>query len=337
MEELYLVTGAAGHLGNTIVRKLLAAHKEVRAFIIPGDHMPLTSDLLTVIEGNVCDKKSLKPFFANRGNKKTYVIHCAGIVSIASKYQQKVYDVNVNGTKNVLDLCLAEKVDKVVHVSSVHAIAELPAGQTIKETSTFDPDKVVGLYAKTKAEASAYALSLADKGLDISIVHPSGIIGPYDYGHGHLQQLIIDYMNHGLTAIVKGGYDFVDVRDVADGIIACCQKGRKGECYLLTNQYYSVFEIMKLLHEITGRKEIKTVLPMWFAKMSAPLAEIYYKIKKQPPLYTSYSLYTLTSNALFSHEKATKELNYQPRPLQETLQDTVDWLVEVKKIKPYKK
>ena len=76
---------------------------------------------------------------------------------------------------------------------------------------------------------------------------------------------------------------------------------------------------------------------MWFAKMSAPLAEIYYKIKKQPPLYTSYSLYTLTSNALFSHEKATKELNYQPRPLQETLQDTIDWLVEVKKIKPYKK
>ena len=132
---------------------------------------------------------------------------------------------------------------------------------------------------------------------------------------------------------MKGGYDFVDVRDVADGILKAIEKGRVGECYILSNRYFEIKEIINLLHEVTNHKPIKTILPNWFAKLTAPIAELYYKILKQPPLYTSYSIYTLSTNSHFSHEKATKELDYNPRDMKETLKDTVDWLKKIGRIK----
>ncbi|MFQ9441213.1 MAG: NAD-dependent epimerase/dehydratase family protein [Acutalibacteraceae bacterium] len=235
-------------------------------------------------------------------------------------------DVNVNGTKKIVELCLRHKVKKLVHTSSVHAIPEKSHGETITEVSEFDPKSVHGLYAKTKAAASQIVLNAVKQGLNASIVHPSGIIGPGDYGRTHLTQLVISYLNGTLTACVNGGYDFVDVRDVADGIISCVENGRAGECYILSNQFYTIQEVLDDLHEITGKRRLKSVLPLWFAKLTAPLAEVWYKMLRQPPLYTSYSLYTLESNGNFSHEKATQELGYHPRSMKDTLTDMAYWL-----------
>lgn len=333
-QEIYIVTGANGHLGNTIVRKLLDQGKTVRGLTVPGDHSVKWDDpRLTLVEGDVLSPHALSPLFENADGADLIVIHTAGIVSIASRYQQKVWDVNVTGTQNIIDLCRKHHVKKLVHVSSVHALPEKKKGQVITEVGYFDPRLVKGLYARTKAAATQLVLNAAKEGLNASVVHPSGIIGPNDFGHGHLTQLILDYLDGRLTACVNGGYDFVDVRDVADGVLACVQRGRKGECYILSNRYYPVTDLLRTLHEITGRKEIKTVLPTWFAKATAPLAEGWYKMLKQPPLYTSYSLYTLESNALFSHEKATQELGYIPRPLRETLLDTVQWMDQNHRLK----
>lgn len=331
MEKIYLVTGANGHLGSTIINLLLKEKKNIRAFVLENDVLHLDKKV-EIIRGNITDKKSIYPLFKDLENKEVIVIHCAGIVTIASKFDQKVYDVNVVGTKNIADVALEYKVKKFIHVSSVHAILE-EKNKTIKEVDKFYPDKVEGLYAKTKAEASNYILDMSKKGLNAIVVHPSGIIGPGNYGKGHLSQLIIDYLNNRLTAIVKGGYDFVDVRDVADGILKAIEKGRVGECYILSNRYFEIKEIINLLHEVTNHKPIKTILPNWFAKLTAPIAELYYKILKQPPLYTSYSIYTLSTNSHFSHEKATKEIDYNPRDMKETLKDTVDWLKKIGRIK----
>lgn len=333
-EKIYIVTGANGHLGNTLVRKLLDRGKTVRGLILPGDRSVRWDDpRLTLVEGDVLSPKTMAPLFEEADGKELTVIHTAGIVSIASRYQQRVWDVNVTGTQNVVNLCRKYRVQKLVYVSSVHALPEKQKGQVITEAGQFDPRLVKGLYARTKAAATQLVLNAAKEGLNGSVVHPSGIIGPNDFGHGHLTQLILDYLDGRLTACVNGGYDFVDVRDVADGILACAQRGRRGECYILSNRYYPVTDLLYALHEITGRKEIKTVLPTWFAKGTAPLAEAWYKILKQPPLYTAYSLYTLESNALFSHEKATRELGYIPRPLRETLLDTVQWLEQNHRLK----
>ncbi len=330
MDNCYLITGAAGHLGSTLVRGLLEKGCSVRALVLPGEkHIPSGAD---IYYGDVCDATTLAAFFANPENKSLIVIHAAGIVTIASHYEQRVYDVNVLGTRNIVQLCMEHHVKRLVYISSVHAIAEKPKGETITETQHFDPDAVIGLYAKTKAIATKEVLLAAENGLNACVVHPSGITGPYDYGSGHLTRLIIDYYKHRLTSAIDGGYDFVDVRDVAEAIITCAEKGLSGECYILSNRYFQVKEILDMLHQVTGKKQIKRILPGWFVKLTSHLAELYYKILRQVPLFTPYSLYTLNSNALFSHEKATREFGYSPRDMQQTLSDTVAWLSKIKRI-----
>lgn len=330
MEKIYLVTGAAGHLGRVILHELLKEGKRVRALVLSGEpHIPEAAE---IYYGDICESESIRPCFENLTGCELVVIHCAGIVSIASKYNPQIYNVNVTGTKNIIDLSKEYRISKLVYISSVHAIPEQPKGITITETDDFNTDQVVGLYARTKAEATAYVLDAARQGLNACVVHPSGIAGPFDYGRGHTTTLVIDYYKGRLTSGIDGGYDFVDVRDVAEGVISVCDKGRQGECYILSNRFFEVREILEMLHEITGRKKITNFLPLWFIIATAPMAELYYKILRQPPLFTSYSIYTLNSNAQFSHQKATDELGYRTRDMKETLSDTINWLKEIDRI-----
>lgn len=325
---VYIVTGAAGHLGGAVVKKLNETGKTVYALCLPGEkHMP-AGENITVFTGDICDTESLSAIFGSCAGRPAAVIHCAGIVSIASKSDKKVYDVNVGGTKNIISLCEKYNIEKLVYISSVHAIPEVPGGGTVFEGDSFSPDSVIGLYAKTKAEATRCVLDYAGRGRKASIVHPSGIVGPGDFGKGHITQLVIDYCRGRLFFGIDGGYDFVDVRDVAEGILACCEFGVGGRCYILSGRYFKVFEILDMLSEITGKKKIKKMLPMWFLKATAPLSEFYYKILRQPPLFTPYSIYTLRTNANFSSGRAAVELGYAARPMRETLKDTIEWLKE---------
>lgn len=342
MKKTYIITGANGFLGNNIIRileKQINEGDEIRALVLPEDKLNSLNGLnCKIYKGDVTDIDSLKDIFSNIEADKVYVIHCAAIVYIKSKYNQKVYDVNVNGTKNIIkkveELNKNEGYAKLVYINSVHALPERPKNEVMTEITDFNPDKVNGEYAKTKAEIAKYVLEKANnEGLDVCIIQPSGIIGPYDFGNSHLTQMILDFANGRLTACVKGGYDFVDVRDVANGVITACEKGRKGECYILSNDYIEVRDLLDIISEVQGRKKIKTVLPMWFAKLTAPLSETYYKIMKEPPLYTKYSLYVLTSNGHFSNEKAKKELGYTTRDIKDTIKDTVKWLKESGRIK----
>ena len=335
MKKIYIITGANGFLGNNIVRKLIENEEnEVRALVLPQDKVNSLEGLnCKIYKGDVTKKETLKEIFETPKDSELYVIHCAAIVYIKSKYNPKVHNVNVDGTKNIVQKVL-EKNAKLIYVNSVHSIPEKLDHKIMTEIKDFDPNKVAGEYAKTKAEAAKYVLDMVkNKGLNACIVHPSGIIGPNDFVGSHLTQLIIDFANGRLKAYVNGGYDFVDVRDVADGIINACQKGKSGECYILSNRYVEVKELLDLVSKVRKNQKIRTKLPMWIAKLTAPLSEIYYSILKEPPLYTRYSLYTLSSNSNFSNAKAKKELDYKNRDLEETIKDTVNWLKEQKKIK----
>lgn len=332
MSTLYLVTGATGHLGNTIIQKLISRGERVRALVLPGDklleQLPFGPELCF---GDVFDIATLYPFFDSDGDE-LIVIHCAAIVSITTGQQQRIYNINVQGTKNVVDLCVESKVKKLVYVSSVHALPLLPKGETMTEIGEFSPLSVHGVYAKTKAEATSYVMKAASNGLNVSIVHPSGIIGPFDNGCSPMTELLLNLDAEKLPACVTGGYDFVDVRDVADGILSCCENGRCGECYILSGSYLPVPEIIKTMSEALGAK-IPVTLPIWLAKAAAPFAEVYSKLSKRTALFTSYSLFTLSSNSLFSNKKAETELGFKPRPFRETVTDTVAWLRLRKRLK----
>jgi dihydroflavonol-4-reductase len=213
-----------------------------------------------------------------------------------------------------------------VYVSSVHAITEPKNNAMTYEITDFNPETVVGAYAKTKAQSSALVMAAVKEGLNAVMVHPSGVIGPDDYSNSHLTQMIVDYNDGKIPAAVKGGYDFVDVRDVADGIIAAAEAGEPGSCWLLTNQYRTVRQILDELYKNVHKKKIKITLPMWLAQFSLPFLQAYFKIKKSRPLYTSYSLYTLRSNGYFSHERADRELGYKTRSFEDTMRDSCEFL-----------
>ena len=191
-----------------------------------------------------------------------------------------------------------------------------------KETEKFSPDYVTGGYAKTKAEATRAVLKAAEEGLDVVVVHPSGILGPYDRSGNHLVQMVSEYLRGTLPACVKGGYDFVDVRDVASGCLLAAEKGRKGECYILSDKYCEIREVLDIVGEVSGKKKLP-VLPLWMAKLAAPFMQLHSRRKKQRPLYTAYSLHVLGSGERFSHKKATEELGYSPRDLRLTIRDMV--------------
>lgn len=337
MAKTYIITGANGFLGNNIIREISRTEPDakVRALVSSPNRADALADLnCEIFADDVTKPETLSRIFDLPKTDETYVIHCAAIVYIKSKPNPAVYQVNVLGTKNVAEKTL-ELGAKLIYVNSVHALPELPNNSEITEITNFDPKNVVGEYAKSKAEAARYVLeTVQNRGLDACIVHPSGIIGPYDFKTSHLTQLIIDAATGRLRAGVKGGYDFVDVRDVVNGILATCARGQAGECFILSGHYVSIPELFQLIANVTGQKPIKTLLPLWLAKFTAPLSEIYYSLKKQPPLYTRYSLYTLESNANFSHAKATRKLDYHPRPISETITDTIHWLAETGKIPP---
>ena len=324
MRTTYIVTGAAGHLGGTIVRLLSQAGQEVRALSLAGETQRARRGV-TWYTGDIRRPESLRALFSRLEGGDVYVIHAAGMVDISGEMSARMRDVNVEGTKNIIALCREFSVRRLVYVSSVHAIPEREDMGVMREIRAFSPDAVTGGYAKTKAEATQAVLDAAAAGLDAVVVHPSGILGPYDDAGNHLVQVLRDYLRGKLPACVRGGYDLVDVRDVAAGCVRAALHGRSGECYILSNRHYEVSDMLKLAREAGGGRKLP-VLPMWMAEAAVPLLGLVAKLRRQRPLYTRYSLYALKSNDRFDHDKATAELNYRPRDLRATIRDTVRYL-----------
>ncbi len=322
---LYIITGAAGHLAGTILRSLRNTDCLVRGLLLPGEK-GITGENITYITGDVTKSETLDPLFQNTGDAKVIVLHCAGLVSIQKKVSPAIYRVNVTGTQNIIHKCQQYGVHRLVYVSSVHAFPERK-GAVIREVDQFSPDTVDGAYAKTKAESTQAVLDAAKSGLNAVIVHPSGIIGPFDrYGSNHIVQMMSLYLKHRLPVGVRGGYDFVDVRDVAEGILLAAEKGRQGECYILSNRYISMREIFDEMRVCTGRKRQFLLMPHFAALLFAPICEWYAKVTHTRSLYTAYSIKTLSSQVSFCHDKATAELGYHTRSFSDTVNDTLTYL-----------
>lgn len=322
MFERFLITGATGNLGRELSKKLVEAGSSVRALVYGDDPAEkLLSDKISVCRGDVGDKDSMKDFFGGE-LKKACLIHCAGLITIASSPPSQLWRINVEGTRNIMELSMKHGVRRVIYVSSVHAVPELKKGNVITEVTEFSPKKVKGHYAKSKAAATGIALEAYRSGLDVCVVHPSGILCPSDKGRGNISAAILRYCRGELPLAVKGGYDFVDVRDVADGIAACAERGRSGECYFLSGHYAALEDILGYVRNKIGGKKIH-YLPLWLIQAFAPFYELANILKKEPLYLTPYSVYTLGSNAVFSHQKAASELGFRPRPLSSTLDDMV--------------
>ena len=326
MFDQYLITGATGFLGRAVAEELVRRRAQVHALVLHNDpyiHL-LPKEVHTVV-GDVCVKNSLADFFADAGSR-TCVIHCAGVVSVASRPGSKLYQVNVGGTWRVLRQCMKRNVGRLIHVSSVHAIPEKPKGCIITEDCEFSPGLVDGDYAKSKATATELVFDAAKRGLNASIVFPSGIIGPGDIQGGSFTSMAKSFLSGKLPFAVRGGYDFVDVRDVASGILGCAMSGKSGEGYILSGRYITIKEMLDIIGKAAGLHRRPLCLPLGLAKLAAPYYEKRCIRKKKPLFFTPYSIAVLGSNGYFSHKKAAGVLSYKPRPIEETLRDMTEWL-----------
>ena len=188
---MILVTGATGHLGNTLVRELLRRGKRVRALVLPGERATSLHDLpVERFPGNVLVPEDVRR--ALEGVDTVY--HLAGIVSIRKGDEDLMHRVNVDGTRNVALAAREARVSKFVHVSSVHAIVRPDPGTPIDETLPFDPENPAGPYDRTKAQASLDIIELSATGLPAVIVCPTGIIGPNDSLRSELGHAMFRWM-----------------------------------------------------------------------------------------------------------------------------------------------
>jgi dihydroflavonol-4-reductase len=322
----YLVTGATGFLGRSVIAALSGAGAEIRALVLEND--PLAYALppaVQIIHGDVCDADSQEGFFSG-ADRETCVIHCAGLVSVASHPGARIYRVNVGGTDNVLRHCARHGVGRLIYVSSVHAIPEQPEGEVITEDAVFSPELVRGDYAKSKALATALVFDAAARGLNASVVFPSGIIGPGDLGRGSVTTMLSDFLSGKLPLAVQGGYDFVDVRDVAAGVVACAERGEPGRGYILSGHDASIRDILEAANKTLPVRRRITCLPIGLAKLAAPFYEKRNLRRKLPLYFTPYAVAVLASNCLFSKKAAEEAWGYAPRPLERSVRDTVSWL-----------
>ena len=322
---MILVTGATGHLGNVLVQEFINRGQKVRALLLPGeDRTPLNGIDVELVEADVLDYSALHRAF--RGVQDVY--HLAGLISILPGEDKALRLVNILGTRNVIHAARDHGVRRLLYTSSIHALSRVPHGITIDENIPYDPQGAISAYDQSKALASLEVLSAAKDGLNAVIACPTGIIGPRDFRPSEMGQLILDCINGKPQLYVEGAYDFVDVRDVAQGLIQVSEHGKVGESYILSGEYLTVRRLLDTIQAVTGRRIPSLKIPLSLAKLSAPFAAYYYGQTKTKPRFTPYSLETLRSNSRISHEKASRKLGYSPRPLQESIADTIDWFTD---------
>ncbi|MEA5077535.1 MAG: NAD-dependent epimerase/dehydratase family protein [Anaerolineaceae bacterium] len=320
-----LVTGATGHIGNVLVKELLKKGEKVRAFVLPGEDLsPLAGLDIELFEGNILDAESVARALIGID----FVFHLAGIISIMPGQDDMVHRVNVDGTQIIVKAARKAGVKRFVYTSSIHAFKRVPHGIVINEEIPIDPQSAIAAYDRSKAEATLAVLAETKLGLPAVIVCPTGVIGPYDYKSSELGVLIQEWMVHKVDFLIEGYYDFVDVRDVVQGAISARDRGQIGQIYILSGELIRVVDIWRMVKELVNLKSSFIQIPTRLAMFTARLAQIYYNITRSKPRFTTYSIETLRSNAVITHQKAQLSLGYQPRSLYYTLKDTVSWWKE---------
>ena len=324
----YFITGLSGYLGHALL-DILNKEKDVRIFalVLPQDKYrdELIKRKVEVNEGDLLSKEDVSYFLSHKVEGEKIVIHIAGRISTVKKGDPLTTKINVEGTKNVLDRSIESHIDKFIYISSVDALDRRKDKELIYEQDEYHVDKVDGVYSKSKAEANNYILSKKDD-IHTVIIMPSALIGPNDTFHSPINDAIRLYLKGKMPSIVSGGYNLVDVRDVARGIYEASNKAKRNESYILGGTYLSVKELFTICSEISSKKPIKLVIPHFIIKLISPFIELSAKIKKKKPLFTGFSMDCLKQNSRYSSQKAIDELGYKIRDIKESIKDTITYI-----------
>lgn len=317
------VTGANGHVGYNLCRLLLGKGYRVKA--LAHKHTEAIGKLdLTLVRGDLADKSSLLELM----DGVEVVFHLAAQISITGDPSGSVYRSNAEGTRNMLSAARDRNIKRFIHFSSIHAFQQDPQDRTLDETRPLVGSEAFA-YDRSKAEGERAVMEAARNGMDAVVLSPTAIIGPADPEPGLTGKAVLQLMNRKIPALVPGGYNWIDVRDVAFAAFSAIEKARSGEKYLVAGTWHSVRELSEIIGRHSGVKTVQTVLPTWTARVGLPFITLYSKLTGNEPLYTSESLEILAQgNRLIDNTKAKKELGLDPRPLDQTIKDLIGWFRE---------
>lgn len=321
-----VVTGGTGHLGANLVRQLCADGKSVRLVVFDDNNESIDGLDVERVRGDVTDRQSLDAAFKGAD----VVIHMAAVISIVGGKHGLVRKVNVEGAGNAADACLAQGVRRMMHVASVHAFQMAPIDVPLDETRARVPSTEgrFNAYDRSKADGEREVRKRIEQGLDAVILHPTGVMGPFDYMPSRMGQVFLDLVEQKVPSLVEGSFNWVDVRDVCTSIRAAVEQGRTAQSYLLGGHHHSVKALADIAEGITGVKAPSWVCPMWLAQLGAPSMELFSRLFQSEPLYTREALEALRGNLDMRSDLAAKELGHTPRSTEETVRDCYRWFAQ---------
>jgi dihydroflavonol-4-reductase len=318
------VTGAAGYVGTNLAATLCGEGYAVRV-------IDLVRPAAALRHGAAWVPADVRDFAAMRAalDGVDVVYHLAAVISVVGGLGGLVESVNVGGVRSASRAALAAGVRRFVHCSSVHAF-DLAAstGRPVEENSARSLRVVLPTYDRSKAAGEVELGHTADRGLNTVTVNPTGIIGPVDEAPSRMGAVLLALWRRRLPALMAGGFDWVDVRDVVAGLRAAADRGRTGECYLLPGHRLSLSALARLAAvagdcRVTGR-----MAPTWSARAVAPAATILARRTGNHLLPTREALHALAAFPIVDGRKAADELGYRARPVGDTLADLYDSFAE---------
>jgi dihydroflavonol-4-reductase len=318
-----LVTGATGFLGSAIVRELLKDGREVKVLVRAGTDTENIDGLdLELAYGDLRDKDSLKK--ALEGCDVLY--HTAAYYSLWDKNKRLIYDINVEGTRNILQAALDLELTKTIYTSTVGCIGLLENGDPANEDTPFDPATLSNDYKRSKYRAEQVAKEFSQNGLSLVIVNPSTPVGPRDIKPTPTGKIVLDFLNRKMPAYLDTGLNLIDVDDCARGHLLAEEKGVPGERYILGNRNMSLKEILLTLEKITGLKAPTVKMPYWVAFTAGWVSDaISDHVTGKPPAVPLAGVRMAKYFMYFDSSKAVRELGLPQSSIETALEEAVQW------------
>ena len=318
-----LVTGGAGFIGSHVARHLLDEGHEVRVLHLPGENL-LNLDGLDVelMPGDVTDRALVRRAVSGRD----WVFHLAAIYALWLPRTEKMREVNVGGTRNVLTASAEAGVERVVHTSSIAVFAGQGLDRDATEESSFRLRTTGDVYSRTKYESHQLAKEFAKQGLDVTIVAPCGPIGPGDVGPTPTGRFLVAAVNAPIPLAIETVFNFGDVRDMAAGHVLAAKKGKTGESYLLGNQNVWMSELPGIVNGLFRLRRPKVKIPPRLLVGGAHAMLAYSRfVSKREPFVTPAALAISRMGLRASCEKAFRELGLPRRPVEDSIRDAIVW------------
>jgi len=316
------VTGATGFIGASLARELLRDGYEVRALARPeSDRRNLRGLDLEICEGDLRDRDSLE-----KGLKGCEILfHAAADYRLWTRNPDVMYEINVGGTRNILEAALNHGLSRIVYTSSVGTLGNPGDGQPGDEEIPVTLADMVGHYKKSKFLAEREAESFLKRGLPLVIVNPSTPVGALDIKPTPTGRIIVDFLNRRMPAYLDTGLNIIDVEDCARGHILAAKLGRIGEKYILGNENLTLRRIFDMLEEITGLAAPRVRLPYTPILIAAYVNEAISRCTGKEPLIPLAGVQMAKKFMYFDPTKAVRELGLPQRPVAESLAKAVAW------------